>query len=135
MCIYISGESSLLFIESLGVFWVIFCWQIKIDGQDIREVTLESLRKSIGVVPQDTVSCHKLSSLIFSMVPAKCVDLTRPFLCFSRFFSMILYFTISAMGGSLPPRRRSVNNLYLLLFQLWRFLHHLTLPLYQNEMV
>jgi ABC-type multidrug transport system fused ATPase/permease subunit len=30
--------------------------QIKIDDQDIREVTLESLRKSIGVVPQDTVS-------------------------------------------------------------------------------
>lgn len=30
--------------------------QIKIDNQDIREVTLESLRKSIGVVPQDTVS-------------------------------------------------------------------------------
>ncbi|TXG46829.1 hypothetical protein EZV62_026123 [Acer yangbiense] len=31
------------------------CDKIKIDGQDIREVTLESLRKSIGVVPQDTV--------------------------------------------------------------------------------
>lgn len=30
-------------------------WQIKIDGQDIQEVTQESLRKSIGVVPQDTV--------------------------------------------------------------------------------
>ncbi|EXB57588.1 ABC transporter B family member 25 [Morus notabilis] len=29
--------------------------QISIDGQDIRDVTLESLRKSIGVVPQDTV--------------------------------------------------------------------------------
>ncbi|PNY06771.1 ABC transporter B family member mitochondrial-like, partial [Trifolium pratense] len=29
--------------------------QIKIDDQDIRDVTLESLRKSIGVVPQDTV--------------------------------------------------------------------------------
>ncbi|KAG5064215.1 hypothetical protein JHK85_005398 [Glycine max] len=28
---------------------------IKIDDQDIREVTFESLRKSIGVVPQDTV--------------------------------------------------------------------------------
>ncbi|GAU46637.1 hypothetical protein TSUD_246630 [Trifolium subterraneum] len=28
---------------------------IKIDDQDIRDVTLESLRKSIGVVPQDTV--------------------------------------------------------------------------------
>ncbi|KAF7816262.1 ABC transporter B family member 25-like [Senna tora] len=29
--------------------------KIKIDSQDIREVTLESLRKFIGVVPQDTV--------------------------------------------------------------------------------
>ena len=28
---------------------------IKIDGQDIRDVTQESLHKSIGVVPQDTV--------------------------------------------------------------------------------
>ena len=28
---------------------------IKIDGQDIRNVTQESLRRSIGVVPQDTV--------------------------------------------------------------------------------
>ena len=28
---------------------------IKIDGQDIREVTQDSLRKSIGIVPQDTV--------------------------------------------------------------------------------
>lgn len=28
--------------------------RILIDGQDIREVTLESLRKAIGVVPQDT---------------------------------------------------------------------------------
>lgn len=33
--------------------------QIRIDGQDIRGVTLESLRKSIGVVPQDTVSDSK----------------------------------------------------------------------------
>lgn len=28
---------------------------LKIDGQDIRDVTLESLHKAIGVVPQDTV--------------------------------------------------------------------------------
>lgn len=28
--------------------------RILVDGQDIRDVTLESLRKSIGVVPQDT---------------------------------------------------------------------------------
>lgn len=37
-----------------------FCHsQIKIDGQDIRDLTLESVRKSIGVVPQDTVSLNK----------------------------------------------------------------------------
>ncbi|KAJ3066349.1 Iron-sulfur clusters transporter atm1, mitochondrial [Quaeritorhiza haematococci] len=29
--------------------------RITLDGQDIRSVTLESLRKSIGVVPQDTI--------------------------------------------------------------------------------
>lgn len=34
---------------------LLFTLQIKIDGQDISEVTLESLRKTIGVVPQDTV--------------------------------------------------------------------------------
>ncbi|PPS07930.1 hypothetical protein GOBAR_AA12725 [Gossypium barbadense] len=28
---------------------------VRIDGQDIRDVTLDSLRQSIGVVPQDTV--------------------------------------------------------------------------------
>lgn len=28
--------------------------RILVDGQDIRDVTIESLRKSIGVVPQDT---------------------------------------------------------------------------------
>ena len=28
---------------------------IKIDGHDLRDLTLESLRKQIGVVPQDTV--------------------------------------------------------------------------------
>lgn len=40
--------------------------QIRIDGQDIREVTLESLRKSIGVVPQDTVSSIKWFHICFS---------------------------------------------------------------------
>jgi ATP-binding cassette subfamily B (MDR/TAP) protein 7 len=28
---------------------------VKVDGQDVRDVTLDSLRKSIAVVPQDTV--------------------------------------------------------------------------------
>ncbi len=32
---------------------------IYIDGQDIKEVQLESLRKAIGVVPQDTPLFHK----------------------------------------------------------------------------
>ncbi|WRT69765.1 iron-sulfur clusters transporter ATM1, mitochondrial [Kwoniella shivajii] len=32
--------------------------RITIDGQDIKEITLESLRKSIGVVPQDTPLFH-----------------------------------------------------------------------------
>ena len=32
--------------------------RILIDGQDIKEVTLESLRKAIGVVPQDTPLFH-----------------------------------------------------------------------------
>lgn len=32
--------------------------RILIDGQDIKDVTLESLRKSIGVVPQDTPLFH-----------------------------------------------------------------------------
>jgi ATP-binding cassette subfamily B (MDR/TAP) protein 7 len=32
--------------------------RITIDGQDLREIQLESLRKSIGVVPQDTPLFH-----------------------------------------------------------------------------
>jgi ATP-binding cassette, subfamily B (MDR/TAP), member 7 len=32
---------------------------IYIDGQDIKDVKLESLRKAIGVVPQDTPLFHK----------------------------------------------------------------------------
>ncbi|KAM0829464.1 hypothetical protein ACQ4PT_066857 [Festuca glaucescens] len=35
--------------------YVLSSWQIRVDGQDIQGVTLESLRKSLGVVPQDTV--------------------------------------------------------------------------------
>src|SRR4029077_21158511 len=31
---------------------------IEIDGQDIRDITQDSLRRSIGVVPQDTVLFH-----------------------------------------------------------------------------
>ncbi|XP_043701529.1 ABC transporter B family member 25, mitochondrial [Telopea speciosissima] len=48
-----SGKSTIL--RLLYRFFDVQAGSIKIDGQDIRDVTLESQRKSIGVVPQDTV--------------------------------------------------------------------------------
>ncbi|KAF8364678.1 hypothetical protein HHK36_033358 [Tetracentron sinense] len=48
-----SGKSTIL--RLLYRFFDPHSGAIRIDGQDIRHVTLESLRKSIGVVPQDTV--------------------------------------------------------------------------------
>lgn len=48
-----SGKSTIL--RMLFRFFNTHSGSIRIDGQDIRGVTLESLRKSIGVVPQDTV--------------------------------------------------------------------------------
>lgn len=46
------GKSTVL--RLLFRFYDVESGRILIDGQDIREVSLESLRKSIGVVPQDT---------------------------------------------------------------------------------
>ncbi|KAJ4390458.1 Iron-sulfur clusters transporter atm1, mitochondrial [Neurospora sp. IMI 360204] len=46
------GKSTLL--RLLFRFYDVQKGTISIDGQDIRSVTLESLRKAIGVVPQDT---------------------------------------------------------------------------------
>ncbi|EPS66128.1 hypothetical protein M569_08649, partial [Genlisea aurea] len=48
-----SGKSTIL--RLLFRFFDTNSGSIKVDGQDVRNVTLESLRKSIGVVPQDTV--------------------------------------------------------------------------------
>ncbi|XP_057954999.1 ABC transporter B family member 25, mitochondrial isoform X2 [Malania oleifera] len=48
-----SGKSTIL--RLLFRFFEVHSGNITIDGQDIRDVTLESLRESIGVVPQDTV--------------------------------------------------------------------------------
>nr|XP_010921213.1 ABC transporter B family member 25, mitochondrial [Elaeis guineensis] len=48
-----SGKSTIL--RLLYRFFDADSGSIRIDGQDIREVMLESLRKCIGVVPQDTV--------------------------------------------------------------------------------
>ena len=48
-----SGKSTLA--RLLFRFYEIDGGVIRIDGQDIRQVTQESLRKAIGIVPQDTV--------------------------------------------------------------------------------
>ncbi|KMZ66425.1 ABC transporter B family member 25 [Zostera marina] len=48
-----SGKSTIL--RMLYRFFDSDSGHIKIDGEDIQEVTLESLRECIGVVPQDTV--------------------------------------------------------------------------------
>eukprot|EP00249_Psilotum_nudum_P019399 c27231_g1_i1 orf=391-2952(+) len=48
-----SGKSTIL--RLLYHFYDCSSGSVKIDGQDIKDVTLESLRHSIAVVPQDTV--------------------------------------------------------------------------------
>ncbi|XP_034908356.1 ABC transporter B family member 25, mitochondrial isoform X2 [Populus alba] len=48
-----SGKSTIL--RLLFRLFDTISGSIQIDGQDIRDVTLDSLRRSIGVVPQDTV--------------------------------------------------------------------------------
>ncbi|KAJ0539481.1 putative ABC-type Cd(2+) transporter [Helianthus annuus] len=48
-----SGKSTIL--RMIFRFFDTNSGTVRVDGQDIRKVTLESLRKHIGVVPQDTV--------------------------------------------------------------------------------
>src|SRR5690606_24095058 len=48
-----SGKSTLA--RLLFRFYDVDSGSIRIDGQDIRDITQESLREAIGVVPQDTV--------------------------------------------------------------------------------
>ncbi|AFC74468.1 multidrug resistance protein Atm1 [Rickettsia parkeri str. Portsmouth] len=50
-----SGAGKSTISRLLFRFYNINSGNITIDGQDIREVTQQSLRKSIGIVPQDTV--------------------------------------------------------------------------------
>lgn len=40
------------------------------DGQDVRDVTLDSLRKCIGVVPQDTV-CYAFVTGVWDLIQIK----------------------------------------------------------------
>lgn len=50
-----SGGGKSTIIRLLFRFYDISSGQITIDGQDIAKVTQKSLRRHIGVVPQDTV--------------------------------------------------------------------------------
>ncbi len=50
-----SGAGKSTIARLLFRFWDVGRGAIEIDGQDIRDVTQDSLRRAIGVVPQDTV--------------------------------------------------------------------------------
>lgn len=50
-----SGAGKSTIARLLYRFYDLNAGQIRIDGQDIRQVTLDSLRRAIAVVPQDTV--------------------------------------------------------------------------------
>lgn len=50
-----SGAGKSTLAKLLFRFYDVTTGAIRIDGQDIREVTQQSLRRAIGVVPQDTV--------------------------------------------------------------------------------
>lgn len=50
-----SGAGKSTLVKLLFRFYDCTRGEIRIDGQDIRQVTLHSLRRAIGIVPQDTV--------------------------------------------------------------------------------
>ncbi|HEY2540567.1 MAG TPA: ABC transporter ATP-binding protein/permease [Stellaceae bacterium] len=50
-----SGAGKSTIARLLFRFWDVGGGAIEIDGQDIRDITQDSLRRAIGVVPQDTV--------------------------------------------------------------------------------
>lgn len=54
-----SGSGKTTLIKLLFRFFDIQWWRILIDGQDISQVTQDSLRAQISMVPQDTVLFHR----------------------------------------------------------------------------
>lgn len=54
-----SGAGKSTFIQLIQRFYDIQSGSIKIGGQDIREVTQDSLRQAIAVIPQDTSLFHR----------------------------------------------------------------------------
>lgn len=67
-----SGKSTIL--RLLFRFFDTSAGSIRVDGQDIREVSLQSLRKFIGVVPQDTVL---FNDTIFHNIHYGCLSATK----------------------------------------------------------
>lgn len=64
-----SGAGKSTLVRLLFRFYDINNGCIRIDGQDIREVTQESLRAAIGIVPQDTVLFNE--SLYYNLAYAR----------------------------------------------------------------
>lgn len=62
-----SGAGKSTILSLLNRFYDVSSGQIAIDGIDIRDVTLKSLRRQIGIVPQDTVlfSGHIAQNIAF----------------------------------------------------------------------
>ncbi|TAL58075.1 MAG: ATP-binding cassette domain-containing protein, partial [Legionella sp.] len=54
-----SGSGKTTFINLLLRYYDVQCGQIKIDDQDISQVTQQSLRKAISMIPQDTHLFHR----------------------------------------------------------------------------
>lgn len=50
-----SGSGKTTFINLIPRFFDVSCGSIKIDGTDVRKIALASLRKQVGMVPQDTL--------------------------------------------------------------------------------
>ncbi|PWA51306.1 ABC transporter of the mitochondrion 1 [Artemisia annua] len=66
-----SGKSTIL--RMIFRFFDTNSGTVRVDGQDVRKVTLESLRKYIGVVPQDTVL---FNDTIFHNIHYGCLSAT-----------------------------------------------------------
>ncbi|MEX0604722.1 MAG: ABC transporter ATP-binding protein/permease [Marinobacter sp.] len=69
-----SGAGKSTLVKLLFRFYDITGGSIRIDGQDIRSVTQESLRKAIGIVPQDTVL---FNTTLFENVRYGRIDATK----------------------------------------------------------
>lgn len=67
-----SGAGKSTLVKLLFRFYDVTSGMIKIDGQDIREVSQHSLRRAIGIVPQDTVlfNCSILENVRYGRIEA-----------------------------------------------------------------